>query len=817
MVDQLWEVVIPSATTNLCLNPSFELSGTASGWYPSGSNTIARSSAQAFRGGYSELITYQDAISTLAYYNPGINYTVGGTYFVSAWVYVPSTWDGGNIRVNVGVDIAGATQVYNHIYTHGTSPTNAWVYLETKITFGADVAGSVGIGATSAPTAGRTVYLDAFQIEERSDFATTYCDGEQKDCYWNGTAHGSTSTRSALTRAGGRVVNLGDYGLKVRFNDGIGLSQSQHQTQSLANLPGANFKGRKVLPRVLTLTAVAPGTSAANLHSIRKDLLEALNPDGVPDDQPVILRYTGASSSKPVEIRATYDTGMGFEARFKVEEFALRLIAYDPFFYELSEGFAALTLSESVTNGAHVVVRDSGDWGPLGTGLNLLANASALDSSGNLYVGGAFTTAGGVACNYIAKWDGSVWAAMGAGPGFDAQVNALLVNNLDQVWAGGAFRRNSGGVLDELARIAYWTGAAWAEPGGAGFNNTVSALAMDLTGSIYVGGAFTTNDAGAVTFNCIAKWNGAAWVAVGAAPGLNNPVTALAVGPDNSVYIGGGFTDISGGPGGTYNYIIKWSGSAFSALGSGFDAQVNALAVGPDGSLYAGGTFTTADGAAASKIAKWNGAAWEPLGNGVDNTVLALGFDQDGILWVSGSFTSAGGIACTGLALWNGSTWAAAPFNRAGANAYGFEYKNNKYYLVGNFTAPPLASGITTVTNGGSARAYPKFVFKRSGGTSAVVYWLKNETTGATIHLNYSLLNGETLTIDLSQDNRSVVSSVFGNVIGRAILRGSDLADFYLLPGSNSISTFVLTAGAPTMTGYISYPITHSSADGAAA
>ena len=36
-------------------------------------------------------------------------------------------------------------------------------------------------------------------------------------------------------------------------------------------------------------------------------------------------------------------------------------------------------------------------------------------SGTNLYAGGYFTTAGGVPANYIAKWDGSAWSALGSG------------------------------------------------------------------------------------------------------------------------------------------------------------------------------------------------------------------------------------------------------------------------------------------------------------------------------------------------------------------------------------------------------------------
>ena len=43
--------------------------------------------------------------------------------------------------------------------------------------------------------------------------------------------------------------------------------------------------------------------------------------------------------------------------------------------------------------------------------------AIAVDGSGNMYVGGWFTFIGKVPANYVAKWNGSAWSALGAGMG----------------------------------------------------------------------------------------------------------------------------------------------------------------------------------------------------------------------------------------------------------------------------------------------------------------------------------------------------------------------------------------------------------------
>ena len=58
--------------------------------------------------------------------------------------------------------------------------------------------------------------------------------------------------------------------------------------------------------------------------------------------------------------------------------------------------------------------------------------------------------------------------------------------------------------------------------------------------------------------------------------------------------------------------------------------------------MYAGGVFTEAGGSPANYIAKWNGRSWSALGSGVNNTVYALAVSGSG-LYAGGRFTAAGG------------------------------------------------------------------------------------------------------------------------------------------------------------------------------
>src|SRR5207249_6450146 len=59
-------------------------------------------------------------------------------------------------------------------------------------------------------------------------------------------------------------------------------------------------------------------------------------------------------------------------------------------------------------------------------GANGLVSAAVVDGSGNFYIGGDFTIVGDVFANYVAKWNGSSWTALGSG--MNSNVRALAVS-----------------------------------------------------------------------------------------------------------------------------------------------------------------------------------------------------------------------------------------------------------------------------------------------------------------------------------------------------------------------------------------------------
>ncbi|MGD1018382.1 MAG: PKD domain-containing protein [Verrucomicrobiia bacterium] len=300
------------------------------------------------------------------------------------------------------------------------------------------------------------------------------------------------------------------------------------------------------------------------------------------------------------------------------------------------------------------------NWQTAPFGANGLdADALAMAVSGtNLYVGGYFATAGTTndVVNGIALWNGSSWSALGSGVAglYGGYVDALAVNGTN-LYVGGVFT-NAGGVAAN--NIAVWNGSSWSALG-SGVSGYVDALAVNGT-NLYVGGSFT--NAGGVAANNIAVWNGSSWSALGSGvAGLyGGYVDALAVSSTN-LYVGGYFTNAGGV---AVNNIAVWNGSSWSALGGGvYDdegAYAQALAVSGT-NVYVGGSFTNAGGVAANDIAIWNGSSWSALGSGIgtanddanDNEyVESMAMDGTSLL-VGGYFSRAGGWKASNIALWH--------------------------------------------------------------------------------------------------------------------------------------------------------------------
>lgn len=279
---------------------------------------------------------------------------------------------------------------------------------------------------------------------------------------------------------------------------------------------------------------------------------------------------------------------------------------------------------------------DGKKWQGFGPGVSFqgtvyaLAKATGADTPGtSLYAGGFFTSVGGVAANGVARWDGTTWYPLGTGitPGFNVRALAGYSPTAgpQALYAGGAFTIAGGVAANNIAR---WNGSSWTALG-SGLNGTVHALQVYDDGGgpdLYAGGFFTT--AGGAPASNIARWNGSSWSTLGT--GVNSTVYALTVfdaqdGLGPRLIASGSFTN-AGGVAATR--VAAWNGTTWSALGSGFDTIAYSLAVSGDGtggskSLYAGGQFYNSGSQPTTRIAKWTGTSWVPLATGINPGTFA--------------------------------------------------------------------------------------------------------------------------------------------------------------------------------------------------
>ena len=161
---------LEEGTTNLITNPSAEID--AAGWTTGGTNTIARSTVRAKFGSASIEATYQDSTSLA---NFDITLTAA-LHYESVWVYVPSDYDGGGVRIVVN-NFTGITINDSANNAVNMSLRDQWQRIWEGFTPDAgDLTGTLLIQNTgAAPTAGRSIFVDGLQLEQRSD-ASTYCD-----------------------------------------------------------------------------------------------------------------------------------------------------------------------------------------------------------------------------------------------------------------------------------------------------------------------------------------------------------------------------------------------------------------------------------------------------------------------------------------------------------------------------------------------------------------------------------------------------------------------------------------------------------------
>jgi hypothetical protein len=325
------------------------------------------------------------------------------------------------------------------------------------------------------------------------------------------------------------------------------------------------------------------------------------------------------------------------------------------------------------------------DWNP-----NVNNSVYTLALSGStLYIGGSFTSVGGVTRSRIARInsDGTVhdW-----NPGVATGIVFTIALDGNTLYIGGSFTTVAGttrnriaalnATADGTAELPYLT--SW-NPNASGIVYTIA-----ISGStVYVGGNFSGANSinGNIARNRLAALDGTTGVATNWNPNANNLVNALVI-SGSTVYVGGLFTTIGGQSRARIAALVASTGSATS-WNPNADFDVNSLLISGT-TLYVGGNFATIAGQSRARIAALNtsdGSAtdWNPKAGAIVRALAVNGAS----VYIGGEFNSIGGEVRNRLARLDAATGQADSWNPNADNTVrAMLISAGKLYVGGDFT-----------------------------------------------------------------------------------------------------------------------------------
>ncbi|MBI2514188.1 MAG: hypothetical protein HYV96_19625 [Opitutae bacterium] len=342
---------------------------------------------------------------------------------------------------------------------------------------------------------------------------------------------------------------------------------------------------------------------------------------------------------------------------------------------------------------------------------------AALDASGRLIVGGAFTSFSGTAEANVVRLTtaGAVDTAFAANTSVSAGVNSVQTLADGTILLGGIFTSSGGYAFNGTTLLnADGTTSLTFNPY-PGANSYVYRARRAADGSVLVAGAFTAMQNQPRSTLARLGANGAVdplFANETVAGGYPFDLLEL---PDGKILVRGTFTTIDGA---TRHGLARFHaapvrrGALESAMNGAALANgtVNAIVPLADGRFVVAGDFTTLSGAARARI-----AAIDAYGqvdttfaytSGCNGAVLGGALDANGKILLWGSFTSYNGVSAPGLLRLNpdgtpDATFAAPIFN-AGVNVV-LRLPDGRLLVGGSFTfagATPAGGLVRLQANG---------------------------------------------------------------------------------------------------------------------
>jgi hypothetical protein len=388
---------------------------------------------------------------------------------------------------------------------------------------------------------------------------------------------------------------------------------------------------------------------------------------------------------------------------------------------------------------------DGASWSTYGAGLTVNSTKSTVESvafdasTGVVYVGGKFNTAGSVPAVGVAALTSGAWSNLGniTANGNPPDVYGLTARN-GVVDATGSFSVAGAATARDLAELS---GGTWSEPAGGldlpGYAAAVYGTAVVVAGQFDLDATKTLN-LGAIGVLTQSRWH-TLGQGVQSGNSIAGAVKAVLGDGATGAYVGGVFNQVgqvrAAG-------VAHWTGTAWKALATGVTSGANPGTVTAmadnGGDLYVAGNFDHAASVGAADIARWDGRRWHAMAAGLPGPASSLAF-VNGKLYAAGTFS---GAAAGTLRVWDPatSTWSAAPDNPvfSSGSIYALASYQDRYLVVGGSYTHVADSANAYFLNGlvllDTQSAATGFgPYSTPGGTDGAIYAL--DTTSDALYV----------------------------------------------------------------------------------
>lgn len=250
------------------------------------------------------------------------------------------------------------------------------------------------------------------------------------------------------------------------------------------------------------------------------------------------------------------------------------------------------------------------DDGLQGDGFDGIVRTLALQSDGDLIVGGDYLYFNGISLSYLSrlKPDGTVDASFNLGSGFNGKVYGTLIQPDGKIIVGGSFTGYNGTVVGRLIRLNNNGSRDASFSTGLGVtDNIVYATAQQSDGKTIVVGSFTKYNT--TNTNRVVRIlpDGSLDLTFAIGSGASRLVGEVKVQTDGKIILAGFFDTFNGV---VCNKIIRLNpdGSIDTSFitGTGFNHNTTASFLQVDGKILLGGVFTAYNGMIANRIIRLN-------------------------------------------------------------------------------------------------------------------------------------------------------------------------------------------------------------------